>query len=83
MQSAADGLASEVKRLERENIQHARDCARAERLLREAVDEWPQFDGEQAVAGADLVSWFGAWRARVQQQLAIGGDQHDELEQRS
>jgi len=30
-----------------------------------AVDAWPQFDTGAPVDGADLVEWFGEWRAKV------------------
>lgn len=34
-------------------------------LIREAIDEWPEFDGDDQVAGGDLVEWFGNWRRRA------------------
>lgn len=34
------------------------------RLLKEAIEAWPQFDGEDEVNGGDLVEWFGEFRAR-------------------
>lgn len=43
--------------------------SRANDLFREAVDAWPQFDGDDAVSGADLVEWFAEWRGRVKAQL--------------
>lgn len=33
--------------------------------LREPVEEWPQFEGDDEVSGADLVEWFAIWRASV------------------
>jgi hypothetical protein len=43
--------------------------AAAESLLREAVEAWPQFDGDDPVSGADLVEWFDGWRRRAKQAL--------------
>jgi hypothetical protein len=39
-------------------------------LVKEAVEAWPQFDGDVHVSGADLVEWFEAWRRRAKQELA-------------
>ena len=35
------------------------------RLLRSAVDRWPEFDSDAPVNGAELVEWFALWRAGV------------------
>ena len=40
------------------------------RLVAEAVEAWPQFDGDEPVAGADLVEWFCEWRGRAKVMLA-------------
>jgi hypothetical protein len=39
-------------------------------VLREAVDAWPQFDGDEYVSGADLVEWFTFWRRKAKAILA-------------
>ena len=36
--------------------------ARYRDLLISAVDSWTEFDGDQDVDAAALVSWFGRWR---------------------
>jgi hypothetical protein len=42
-----------------------------EKLLKEAVNAWPQFDTEDdEISGADLVEWFAEWRERVKIELA-------------
>jgi hypothetical protein len=38
-------------------------------LLHEAVDTWPQFNGDEPVSGADLVEWFAPWRNQIVQLL--------------
>jgi len=38
----------------------------SERLLREAIEAWPQFDTQhEEVSGADLVDWFYDFRQRA------------------
>ena len=39
-------------------------------LLSQALCDWPQFDGDEDVSGADLVDWFAQWRLRVRSALA-------------
>ena len=39
-------------------------------LLSQAVCDWPGFDGDEDVSGADLVDWFAQWRLRVRSALA-------------
>ena len=39
-------------------------------LLRRAVDEWPQFDGEESVSGGDLVEWFALFRTDAKRILS-------------
>jgi len=39
-------------------------------LVKEAIEAWPQFDGDREVSGADLVEWFESWRRRAK---AIAG----------
>ena len=51
-------------------LQRVRDRANnLECLLAQAVEDWPQFDGDDDVNGGDLVEWFGEWRARVKAML--------------
>jgi hypothetical protein len=40
-----------------------RRMAKQQTLLRRAVENWPQFDGDEPVNGGDLVEWFAAFRA--------------------
>lgn len=40
------------------------------RLLSQALTDWPQFDSDEDVPGADLVDWFGQWRQSVKVCLA-------------
>ena len=42
-------------------------------LLREALDDWPQFDTDDDVNGGDMVDWFAQWRIRVREALGAGG----------
>lgn len=46
--------------------------AKLEALLREAVDDWEEFDdgNDQPTDEAALCEWFGTWRDRV--KLALG-----------
>ncbi|TJW14405.1 MAG: hypothetical protein E5W82_10540 [Mesorhizobium sp.] len=37
--------------------------------LQEAVDAWPQFDGEDEVNGGDMVEWFGTFRSEARALL--------------
>jgi hypothetical protein len=39
-------------------------------LLRRAVDDWPQFDGEESVNGGDLVEWFALFRTDAKRILS-------------
>ena len=39
-------------------------------LLSQALCDWPGFDGDEDVSGADLVDWFAQWRLRVRAALA-------------
>jgi len=39
-------------------------------LLSQALCDWPGFDGDEDVSGADLVDWFAQWRLRVRSALA-------------
>jgi len=39
------------------------------RLLRRVVQEWREFDRDEEVPGADLVDWFGEFRAEVKKVL--------------
>jgi len=39
------------------------------RLLRRVVTEWREFDRDEEVPGADLVDWFGEFRAEVKKVL--------------
>ncbi len=41
------------------------------RLLEQAVDDWPQFDGEGEASGSALVDWFATWRAAVRAALGL------------
>lgn len=38
--------------------------------LRDCLGDWPEFDDDQPVSGADLVEWFGSYRNRVRRILA-------------
>jgi hypothetical protein len=38
-------------------------------LLRRAVGDWPQFDGEESVNGGDLVEWFALFRTDAKRIL--------------
>lgn len=77
----ADALPEALERMREE-------AAGLRALLRQAVQEWPQFDApahiEAPVNGGDMVEWFGEWRARVQQALDMepepytGDDDTDE-----
>jgi hypothetical protein len=40
------------------------------RLVRDAVEQWPQFDGDEEVGGADMVEWFCNWRERAKEILS-------------
>ena len=40
------------------------------KLLSQSVTDWPQFDCDEDVSGADLVDWFGQWRQSVKACLA-------------
>ena len=40
------------------------------RLLTQAVADWPQFDRDDDVSGADMVEWYGQWRRNVMACLA-------------
>lgn len=42
-------------------------------LLKEAVDEWPEFDGDESVNGGDLVEFFGDWRERAKKAVKEHG----------
>jgi hypothetical protein len=48
------------------------------RLLSQAVTDWPQFDGDEDVSGADLVDWFGQWRDNVKACMAGLASSSDE-----
>lgn len=39
------------------------------RKLQEATDAWLQFNGDEAVSGADVVEWFAIWRHEAQELL--------------
>ena len=41
-----------------------------EQLLRSAVQDWPQFDKDDDVSGADLVAWFAQFRESAKAVLA-------------
>ena len=41
------------------------------RLLRIAIESWPQFDTDASVNGGDLVEWFGEWRQQVKEALDL------------
>lgn len=38
-------------------------------LLGQALCDWPGFDGDEDMSGADLVDWFAQWRVRVRSAL--------------
>lgn len=40
-------------------------------LAKRAVEDWTEFDGEEPVAGADLVEWFGEHRDFLKEALAV------------
>lgn len=40
-----------------------------ESLLRQALNDWPEFGTDEDVRGADLVQWFADWYERVRQQI--------------
>ena len=44
-------------------------AAKLRTLLRRAVDDWPQFDGEESVNGGDLVEWFALFRTDAKRIL--------------
>lgn len=47
-------------------LQRVRDRANnLECLLAQAVEDWPQFDSDDDVSGADLAEWFGQFRQRA------------------
>jgi len=39
-------------------------------LLRRAVEDWPQFDGDESVNGGDLVEWFAIFRADAKRLIS-------------
>lgn len=41
----------------------------AEVLLQRAIDDWPEFDTDEPVDGADLVEWFAEWREQAKKVL--------------
>ena len=49
-------------------------------LIREAIEAWPQYDGdgdgELHVSGADLVDWFGEWRERAKGGAGMNARAH-------
>jgi len=47
-----------------------RRVAMQQALLRRAVDDWPQFDGEESVNGGDLVEWFALFRTDAKRILS-------------
>lgn len=77
-QAVKDGQAS-VNGLERaRNLEADVDLARPHilavpqmlGLLSQAVSDWPQFESDEEVSGADLVDWFAQWRQGVKALLA-------------
>ena len=42
-------------------------------LLSQALCDWPQFDADEKVSGADLVDWFAQWRLCARRVLAQAG----------
>ena len=54
--------ASDQKTLRRIAMQQA--------LLRRAVEDWPQFDGDESVNGGDLVEWFAIFRADAKRLIS-------------
>ena len=38
-------------------------------LLQKALDDWPEFDTDEPVDGADLVEWFGKFREECKEAL--------------
>jgi hypothetical protein len=49
-------------------------------LLENAVDAWPQFDGDTEVSGADLVDWFTQFRRQAKDALQSVMDREVALE---
>lgn len=47
-----------------------RSIAKQQTLLRRAVEDWPQFDGDEAVNGGDLVEWFAVFRADAKRLIS-------------
>ena len=47
-----------------------RRVAMQQALLRRAVDDWPQFDGDESVNGGDLVEWFALFRTDAKRILS-------------
>ena len=45
-------------------------AAKLRALLRRAVDDWPQFDGDESVNGGDLVEWFALFRTDAKRILS-------------
>jgi len=39
-------------------------------LLRRAVQDWPQLDGDEPVNGGDLVEWFAIFRANAKRLIS-------------
>lgn len=64
----------DVRQLEAD-VNHVRSCIKSvvkmAELLQEAIIQWPQFDSDSQVSGADLVDWFALWRTNA--KLAING----------
>ncbi len=44
------------------------------KLLKDAIDAWPQFETDTPVNGGDLVDWFAQWRLSV--KACIGPDRN-------
>ena len=44
-------------------------AAKQRTLLRRVVDDWPEFDCDESVNGADLVEWFALFRADTKRML--------------
>ena len=47
-----------------------RRIAMQQALLRRAVDDWPQFDGDEPVNGGYLVEWFASFRANAKRLVS-------------
>jgi len=47
-----------------------RRIAMQQALLRRAVEDWPQFDGDESVNGGDLVEWFAIFRADAKRLIS-------------